>query len=559
MGLIVWIDLILFCLLFALFVYIFASVTITKLHKVYLGFHFSMMLWPFSQFAIKTTDNLEYQLFYVKLAFVDLALLSIGWLLFTLFLTGQSQFLRTTKYAALFIPALIAALIVVYNPKSMFVEPINGGYIVRDYGPLFWLIVSILAAYVVISLFVMIMTLASKIKTPRIKRQVRQVLRGMIVMILFIAADIICNVTSPKSFPVVPGLTSLGILVSVIFFVIAIHRDKVLDIVTIAHQDIIDTITLGILVLDENEIVVEINQSLPPYINLHIGERFNIEVVVPQGESISKTRPFLDSYQESPLNPAEIELTYRVYNAIDPFHVKIQVAPIVVSHTMVGRIITFQDITEIRHLIDETHSQNEVLQRRNQSLITIQQELFETNQKLQRMTITDSLTGCYNRSYLTHQLELKVMKHNRAPEPFTILLLDIDFFKSINDTYGHLAGDAVLRSTVEAIQRTLRKNDILARYGGEEFVIYLPNTDQDGANSLAERIKASVESNKIIVQQVESPISITISMGLLFINHITSEDSQNPQAVLNTLFDAVDKALYQAKNEGRNRIVNAQG
>ncbi|MNO80015.1 Response regulator PleD [compost metagenome] len=439
----------------------------------------------------------------------------------------------------------------------MFVEPLNGGYIKRTYGPLFWLFISILAAYLVISLFVMIMTLNSKHKTPRIKRQVKQVLRGMIVMILFIAADIFFNVTSPTSFPVIPGLTSLGILVSVVFFVIAIDRDKVLDIVTIAHQDIINTITLGILVLDENEIVVEINPSLPPYINLHIGERFNIEVLIPQGESIAKTRPFLNAYQESPQQPVEIELTYHVYNAIDPCHVKIQVAPIVIRRTMIGRIITFQDITEIRHLIDETHSQNEVLQRRNQSLVTIQQELFHTNQKLQRMTITDSLTGCYNRSYLTRQLEQKVMNLKRTPESFTILLLDIDFFKSINDNYGHLAGDAVLCSTVEAIQQTLRKNDILARYGGEEFVIYLPNTDQDEANNLAEKIKSSVESNRIIVQQDKPSISITISMGLLFIDHSTITNSDNPQAILDELFDAVDKALYQAKNEGRNRIVNA--
>ncbi|MMZ58551.1 Response regulator PleD [compost metagenome] len=557
MGLIMWIDLTLFFLLFMLFAYVFATVTITKLHKVYLAFHFSMMLWPFCQFAIKVTNNLEYQLFFVKLAFVDLALLSVGWLLFTLFLTGQSQFLRKGKYAALFAPALFTALAVIYNPGSLFVEPLDGGYIERTYGPLFWLIISILAAYCVISLFVMLMTLNSTHKTPRIKRQVRQVLRGMIVMILFIAADILCNVTSPPTFPVIPGLTSLGILVSVVFFVIAINRDKALDIVTIAHQDIINTITLGILVLDENEIVVEINQSLPPYMNLHIGDRFNIEAVIPQGESIANTRPFLNSYQELPLQHAEIELTYRVYNAIDPYHVKIQVAPIMISRTMIGRIITFQDITEIRHLIDETHSQNEVLQRRNQSLVTIQQELFHTNQKLQRMTITDSLTGCYNRSYLTRQLEQKVMNLKRTPESFTILLLDIDFFKSINDNYGHLAGDAVLCSTVEAIQQTLRKNDILARYGGEEFVIYLPNTDQDEANNLAEKIKSSVESNRIIVQQDKPSISITISMGLLFIDHSTITNSDNPQAILDELFDAVDKALYQAKNEGRNRIVNA--
>ncbi|MNZ93085.1 putative diguanylate cyclase YdaM [compost metagenome] len=282
-------------------------------------------------------------------------------------------------------------------------------------------------------------------------------------------------------------------------------------------------------------------------------------MVIPPGEAITNTRSFLATYQVSPLEVAEVELTYRVYNAINPCHIKIQAVPILVGNTMIGRIITFQDITEVRSLVDETHLQNEILQSRNKSLVSIQQELFQTNQKLKQMTITDSLTGCYNRSYLTHLLQQKITNHKRAPEPFSILLLDIDYFKRINDKYGHLAGDAVLCSTVEAIQQTLRPNDVLARYGGEEFVIYLPKSNQDQANSLAERIKSSVESNQITLQPDKPAMSITISMGLLFINNITSENSQTPQEILDELFDEVDKALYQAKNEGRNRIVNAQG
>lgn len=94
MNIMTWIDLLLFFVLFALFIYIFASVTITNLHKAYLVFHFTMMLWPFCQFAIKTTDDPKFQLFYVKLAFIDSVLLTIGWLLFTVLLTGNSHLLR---------------------------------------------------------------------------------------------------------------------------------------------------------------------------------------------------------------------------------------------------------------------------------------------------------------------------------------------------------------------------------------------------------------------------------------------------------------------------------
>ncbi len=549
MGLFSWIDLTLCLLLFVLFVYVFASVTITNLHKAYLVFHFSMMLWPFCQFAIKTTDNPQFQLFYVKLAFVDTSLLAIGWLLFTIFLTGHSSFLRRKSILLLFLPALLVALGVIFNPNGWFVQPVYGTYIQRTYGPLFWFNITLLIAYVIVSLYIMYVALVSD-KAIRIKKQIKRVLQGIMVMTAFILSDIILNVGLSRFLPVIPGLTSLGILLSAVFFIIAIHRDKVFDIVTIAHQDIFDTIAIGILVIDDNDTVVEINYSLLPYVQLKIGDHFSIEAILPKNSD--KAEAFLESYRNQPLKRIETELIY--YGNLKPVHVNIQVAPIMVSDLRVGRIITFQDRSELRRLIDETSSQNQILQVRNQSLIGIQTELFQTNQKLEQMAITDSLTGCYNRHYLTQQLEQEVMKNMNFQLPFAILLLDIDYFKQVNDSYGHLVGDEVICSTVEAIKLTLRRADVLARYGGEEFIIYLPNTNQTQATLLAESVKSAVESNKTIIPNIATSISITISMGLLSITKFAVENPQN--SYLNELYESVDKALYQAKKEGRNRIVS---
>jgi two-component system cell cycle response regulator len=276
-------------------------------------------------------------------------------------------------------------------------------------------------------------------------------------------------------------------------------------------------------------------------------------MILPQGQSGSQIDLFLQAYRKHPLERTEVEI---ISNEADPRHISIHAAPIMVSGTMVGRIITFQDMSELRRLIDETSLQNEILQDRNQSLIVIQDELFQTNQKLEQMAITDSLTGCYNRHYLTQQLEYEVMKNIRYQIPFAIFLLDIDFFKLVNDNYGHLVGDEVICSTVEAIKQTLRRTDILARYGGEEFIIYSPYTSQSQANILAERVKSAVESNKVIAKNVAHSLSVTISMGLLSINDFTIENLKNPKTYLNELFESVDKALYQAKKEGRNRIVS---
>ncbi|MCL6602102.1 MAG: diguanylate cyclase [Paenibacillus sp.] len=552
MDLVVWIDLILFFLLFALFVYVFATVTITNLHKVYLVFHFAMMLWPFCQFAIKTTGNPMFQLFYVKVAFIDSTILATGWLLFTIFLTGRSNVLQKKISLALFLISAILSLGVITNPNDWFVLPVDGGYIQRIYGPIFWLIVTTIIVYIIISLYFIYLALVSS-NASRIKRQVKQVLRGIIVMTSFILLDIFFNVVLDKHLPVIPGLTSLGIFLSAIFFVISIHRDKVLDIVTIAHQDIIDTIAYGILVLDENETVIEINQALLPYLNLRIGDRFEISSILPEGQPTDFMDEFLQTYREHPMKKTQIEF---LHTAIHLF-IKMDVAPIVVRGVRVGRIITFEDMTELRSLFDETTLQNEILQERNQSLIGIQNELFQTNRKLKEMAITDSLTGCYNRHYLTQQLEHEVMKSRQSRTPFAIFLVDIDFFKHVNDSYGHLTGDEVICSTVEVIRQTLREKDILARYGGEEFIIYLPNTNQSQAFLLAEHIKSNIEMNQIIVDHVSHPVSITISMGLLSINNdFRAETKDNPKTYLNDLFESVDKALYQAKKEGRNRIVS---
>lgn len=222
-----------------------------------------MMLWPFCQFAIKTTDDPKFQLFYVKLAFVDSVLLTIGWLIFTILLTGKSHLLRKKNTLIVYILAALILVGVIVNPRESFVLPMNGGYIERSYGPVFWLFIIFLVSSIIASLYIIYSALVSR-TTQRIKKQVAHVLKGVLVLTVFTLLDVFLNVVLLKSDPVIPGMTSLGILISAIFFVIAIHRDKIFDLVTIAHQDVIDTITQGILVLDDNETVVEINRSLIP-------------------------------------------------------------------------------------------------------------------------------------------------------------------------------------------------------------------------------------------------------------------------------------------------------
>lgn len=216
MALASWIDLIMCFILFLLFVYVVATVTITNLHKVYLGFHFSMLIWPYSQFAIRTVNDPVYQLFYVKLAFVDASVLVLGWIFFTILLSGQSQFLHKKVLLALFIPALLSSAGVILNPNGWFVRPVNGGYVERIYGPIFWVNMAILIAHAIVSLYIVRTALVSD-QAQRIKNQILYILRGIVAVCAFLLIDVLLNVVLDDYLPVIPGFTSLGIVVSATF------------------------------------------------------------------------------------------------------------------------------------------------------------------------------------------------------------------------------------------------------------------------------------------------------------------------------------------------------
>lgn len=552
-SLFIWLDLFFFILLFALFVYVFATVTITNIHKVYLLFHFFMMLWPLCQFAIDISKDQRLQLLYVKMSFVSLSLLGAGWLLLTVFLTGNADKLGKKRLFLLFVPAVIAAIGLILNPFHSFVLPLNNGYIHRTYGPLFWLMIIILLSYFFTSLSFLYRAIHSPKTVMAVKRQVKIILWGIFVLALFALSDLLLNVVLSYWLPIIPGLTSIGIFLSDLFFIFAIKRYNVFDLVTIAHEDMINTIPYGILVLDENETIIEANKALRYFVDLCVGDHFDMEEFLESVRITGNIKEFMDNYTQGENSCSHIEI---IVERDTTNHFILQVSPIMVSgYLQIGRTITFQDVTQMRNLVKEMNQQNEILQARNHSLASIRDELSKTNQMLEEMALTDSLTKCYNRRYLMQHLTHEVMTNIRYKTPFSLILIDIDFFKSVNDRYGHVIGDEVLFRTAQTVKKTIRSTDILARYGGEEFMIYLPHTDCQLAHHLAERMRSSVNSNEGMVEESNVSLSITISVGVLSIEDFDDQHiPDNPEGYLIQLFGAVDKALYKAKQNGRNRI-----
>jgi two-component system cell cycle response regulator len=161
--------------------------------------------------------------------------------------------------------------------------------------------------------------------------------------------------------------------------------------------------------------------------------------------------------------------------------------------------------------------------------------------------ITDALTGLHNRRYMESHLATLAEQASSRGKPLALMMLDIDFFKSINDTYGHDAGDDVLREFAERIRKSIRGIDLACRYGGEEFVIVMPETDMHVAGMVAERLRRSIAGEPFAISKGAKRIEVTISIGL-------STLERKGEAVADVLKRA-DNALYRAKHDGRNRVV----
>ena len=173
-----------------------------------------------------------------------------------------------------------------------------------------------------------------------------------------------------------------------------------------------------------------------------------------------------------------------------------------------------------------------------------QSMLKEATRKLAEIRIRDGLTGIFNRRHLENTISKEFSRVKRYGSTLTFLLLDLDYFKKINDNYGHLAGDTVLRQSAKLISECIRDADTLGRYGGEEFGVILPETNLDGALVLAERLRKIVNQQKI--QHDDLQLEVTVSIGVAeFAPDIDRYES---------LIDRADHALYQSKENGRNRV-----
>lgn len=206
------------------------------------------------------------------------------------------------------------------------------------------------------------------------------------------------------------------------------------------------------------------------------------------------------------------------------------------------------EVFDVIHLAEENEVRVQEMQQRVAALEQINLDLIVKAKILSEASSRDSLTGLYNRWFVVDKIESEINRSLRSGSPLTLMMLDIDHFKQVNDTYGHAAGDQVLQSVGRLLKESCRVYDVAGRYGGEEFCIVLPDTKVDNSSAVANRIRERLQMTELAFGR--DSVAVTASIGVAGLETGDAENIFSGAA----LIERADRALYSAKHRGRNRV-----
>jgi diguanylate cyclase (GGDEF)-like protein len=457
-----------------------------------------------------SNNSLPDIMLWVRFQHLGIQLITPLWVLFTLIITGNEKVITPGRTVILFIypvymlfatQTLGTLNLVHINPRLTSFGPFST--FTYDRGlPLY-----IGLAYINICLLTCLVLFIKMLfrSAPTFRSQAILFCLGSIIPF---AAEFLYNLgLSPYNIDLIPfALTMSGII-----FAFGLFRFHLLDIVPLARDVIFDSIKDGVIVLDNSNRIIDINTSVQ---NMLPGVSRNM-IGKPVDAALKGFQTLVEFARENSTGIMEIEKegtegTIIYLGTISSLRDS--------KHNRVGKILTLHDNTQTRQLLNQ----------------------------LEELAARDSLTGIFNRRSFYQLATQNMFNLRESGGRMALIMLDLDHFKTVNDTYGHSAGDVALRKVTDTCQKLLRQQDIFGRYGGEEFVIFLPETDLPIAARIAERLRKGIK--KKIITYEEFSFSVTASFGVAGISAKTSPIN------LDDLFQLADKALYQAKLEGRDRV-----
>ena len=468
---------------------------------------FCASLWAYS-FAMEVVSNtLETKILWANIQFLGIELLPLAWFAMTLYYTGQPRWtIRSLPFLS-FVP-LVITFIIWSNPYhhlfrgSPSLEIISPTFSVlsNDYG-IFFYAVSVPFGYL---LFLASLVLSAKfwLKSPPIYRRQRFILFFSLLLPLLVDVLYVFGITPIPNFNFTAITFSIaGLLISwnIFFF-------RFFDFMPLAKDVVIETMQVGVIVLDKQGFITDINPEAEKITGISAAQ--NIGTLAKQ--VFPKYASFLDLDVEG---TTEISLE----KDGETSYYAARVSPILGKNKhLLGRVITLNNVSERVQLY----------------------------QKVKEASLTDSLTGVLNRRAFMAKGESEIKRSLRHKRRLSIIMMDVDDFKKVNDKYGHRMGDKALFSVAECCRQQMRTSDEIARYGGDEFTILLPETGAEDAITLAERISNDIAHTRLSIETEQvSPLRVSIGVAEF-----------DGKETLNSLLHRADQALYDVKRSGKGKI-----
>ncbi|MCD4673370.1 MAG: diguanylate cyclase [Anaerolineaceae bacterium] len=445
------------------------------------------------------TTSPSLTIFFMKLSFVFLTLIPPIWLLFSLQYIGMP--LHKISWSFFVIPIITIALTWANESLHWFWTgyefiPIRGMLAIKtEYG--FWFTINALYSHtILISVSVILLLYFSNF--PKVFRnQTKLLFYGITLPVLWNFISIL------RIFPIHKDFSPIALAVPAITFTYSLIHYRLFDLAPVSRSSVLEHLQDGVVIIDSLYQILDINQTARQLLHLEETDPIGteLECLFPDWRTLKENGEFSKEHK------------YKMSLDGKPHQYTLTSSP-----HQEGMILVFRDVTETEKLIRD----------------------------IQSLAALDSLTDLYNRRHFFELAERTFEQAVRYRRQLSVLLIDIDHFKLINDKHGHQKGDEVLCAISGFCKERLRKADVLARYGGDELILLLPETNLPQAYVLAERLRQ--ESHKLPFTGKKGAFQITLSIG------VSCLCIPEPAISLEALIDHADQALYQAKRDGRNQV-----
>ncbi|NPA25032.1 MAG: diguanylate cyclase [Deltaproteobacteria bacterium] len=489
------------------------------------GFTLAMTVFSLSSVLSALSPTVELAEFWMnKVRFIGVDYVPVFFLVFVLLFESRYEYVTPGKLLLFFSFPIVDLLLIFSNRfhplfiRSVTFKQVEGLFYRASWvpGPWFW--VHTVYAYTLLLIGFSILGWVVWRRSSPYREQAVLLLAGAILpMFANVVVTLRLNGGAALDF------TSFGFTVTGLVYVFALHRYRLLDLVPVARDMVVECIDDAVIVVDLQGRIVDANPAAENFL-----ERPRSEVV---GTWLKDYLPvdydLVGMLQDS--EHRQIEIEFRMRDDREAIF-DLRVSRLSLRDgAWVGILLVARDVTERVAMVDD----------RERMII----ELEAAKAELMRQVKYDFLTGVYSRRFFLELAEKELVRALRYRRPLSLVMVDIDHFKRVNDTYGHACGDRILVEVAKGIKQELRTVDILARFGGEEFVILLPETDLWQARQVAEKIRAKIAGMSFLAPDNETEIPVTISLGL------TALDGK--VAGLDDLIRLADQAMYAAKADGR--------